>query len=73
MILMMCGHHLFIYPPLINIFNILNAECETEWSTSRCVMGLIILRKTLYETLGLTRMNNVSQYGLCQKEEKEIH
>ena len=29
----MCGHHSIIYPIPINIFNTLNAEYETEWST----------------------------------------
>lgn len=37
----MCGHSI-IYPIPINIFNTLNAVCETEWSTSHCDMGLII-------------------------------
>ena len=40
MILLMCGHHSFIYPLSINVFSTLNAECEIEWSTSCCVCAL---------------------------------
>jgi hypothetical protein len=29
--------------------------------------------KTLYETLGITHMNNVSQYGLPQKKKIDEH
>jgi len=31
-------------------------------------MGLIVLRKTLYETLGITRMNNVSMDYVRRKK-----
>jgi len=36
----MYGHHSFIYPIPINIFNTLNAECEVEWSTYGCVCAV---------------------------------
>jgi hypothetical protein len=42
MILMICGHHLFIYPIPIIIFSTLNAECEIEWSTLRCVCEVFV-------------------------------
>ena len=38
--IMMHGHHLYMYPIPISIFNTLNAECETEWSTSCCVCAV---------------------------------
>jgi len=38
----MGGHHLFIYPIPIIIFNTLNAEFVTEWSTSCCVCEVFV-------------------------------
>jgi hypothetical protein len=61
MIIMMCGHHFIIYPIPINILNTLNAKCEIERITFRCVGAV-------FENISFTNTQNTATFI-----EKQLH